>query len=81
MEELVKIGTVESVKENRAKVRFKGKATSSAELTILKNSATATGHSEQHYHGVPMWRPMVGQKVVCLMLPNGNGQGFILGGI
>lgn len=81
MEEIVKIGTVESVHGNRARVRFRGKATSSAELTILKNSSTVTGYAEQHCHGVIMWKPEVGQKVVCLLIHNGNGQGFILGGI
>ena len=81
MEELIKIGTVESVSGRRAKVRFKGKATSSSELTVLKNSATMTGYADQHSHGISLWVPAVGQKVVCLMLPNGNGQGFIVGAI
>ena len=27
------------------------------------------------------WLPYVGQKVVCLFLPGGDGDGFILGGI
>ena len=81
MDDLIKIGTVESVSGNRAKVRFTGKATSSAELTILKNSATITGYAVDHRHGISMWYHTVGQKVVCLMIPRGNGQGFIVGGI
>lgn len=81
MEELIKIGTVESVSGKRAKVRFKGKATSSAELTILQNTAELTGYADSHRHTVSRWVPTVGQKVVCLMIPGGNGQGFIVGAI
>lgn len=79
MEDLVRIGTVESVSGKRAKVRFQGKATSSSELTVLKNTPGTTGYADSHGHSISRWVPEIGAKVVCLMIPGGNGQGFVLG--
>jgi len=65
--ESVKIGTVETVSGKRAKVRFRGQE-AVQELTVLKT-------------GDARYVPEIGEKVVCLLLPYGGGQGFIVGGI
>ena len=65
--ETVKIGTVESVNGNRAKVRFQRERTASAELTVLRTDEESR------------WVPKPGEKVVCLM--QSGGTGFIAGAI
>ena len=83
MDGIVKIGTVESINGRRCKVRMSGSRTALAELTILKNGATYTGYAGDpyHYHGIAEWKPAIGDKVVCLMIQESLGQGFILGAI
>ncbi len=83
MEGIVKIGTVESVSGRRCKVRMRGSRTTLAELTILKNGAVYTGYAgnPSHSHGMAEWTPAIGDKVVCLMIQDGVGQGFVLGAI
>lgn len=77
----MKIGMVENVSKGRARVRFRGEKTASAELTVLKNTPWATGSADGHSHTVGRWMPDVGGKVVCLMIPGGYGQGFVIGEI
>ncbi|MBQ9269662.1 MAG: hypothetical protein IJ206_09125 [Oscillospiraceae bacterium] len=79
----MKIGTVESVNGRRCKVRLRGSRTALAELTILKNGATYTGYGGDpyHSHGISAWTPTYGDEVVCLMIQDGAGQGFVLGAI
>lgn len=83
MDGIVKIGTVESVNGRRCKVRMSGNRTALAELTILKNGATFTGYAgdTSHCHGIAEWKPAIGDKVVCLMIQESLGQGFVLGAI
>ena len=75
LEHVVRIGIVSSI-ENEAqrlvRVAFPGyndKVTNS--LKVVSNT-----HSE-----LKQWIPIVGQLVLCLFLPNGNGDGFVLGGL
>jgi phage baseplate assembly protein gpV len=44
---------------------------------------THDGKTESHTHELTItpWLPNVGQLVVCLYLPNGESDGFVLGGI
>lgn len=83
MNTFMKIGTVESVSGRRCKVRLTGKRTALAEMTVLKNGATATGYAgdPSHRHDIGVWTPAIGDKVVCLMIEDGAGQGFVLGSI
>lgn len=41
------------------------------------------GHNESHTHKVVVspWLPYVGQFVLCIYLPNGESDGFVIGGI
>jgi hypothetical protein len=94
---LVRVGTVSSVSGNTARVAFADKQDSagsphiSAPLQVLKNApfiptqdvAQQTEIAEGHRHGVTItpWMPKVGELVVCLFLPNGGGDGFVLGTI
>lgn len=83
MHELIKIGTVEKVSGKRATVRFQGAGIAVAELTVLQNTPgeTGAGGEDHHSHRVSRWTPTPGGKVVCMMIPNGNGQGFVIGEI
>ena len=83
MQNIVKRGTVESVSGNREKVRMKGTNTALVELTTLKNGGAYTGYGgyPSHSHNVERWTPSVGDEVVCLMIQEGAGQGYILGAI
>lgn len=68
----IRTGWVSSVNilNSTARVTFKdkGDAFVSAPLKIVKNQLTP-------------WLPFIGQYVLCIFLPNGDGDGFILGGI
>lgn len=69
--ETVKIGTVESVTGRRCKVRMPGTYTVLAEMTVLRTVENGNGP----------WIPSIGDRVVCLMIQNGAGQGFVIGAI
>jgi hypothetical protein len=88
--ELIKVGVVETVSGSKAKVRFVGKRTTSMELVILDNTWHETeeqgggsGYAEfdTHRHDIKRWVPEVGDHVLCILLPNGHGQGYILGSV
>ena len=94
-EEYIKVGTVEAVEGTRVTVRFEGKG-DTATLSALDNrtklengeawtqyAAGGTGEAEyaSHRHGIARWVPEVGDRVVCLMLMHGQGQGFVVGTI
>jgi hypothetical protein len=44
---------------------------------------THEGETESHTHEITItpWLPRVGQLVLCLYLPNGESDGFVIGGI
>jgi hypothetical protein len=88
--ELIKVGTVEVVRGTKARVRFKGKGTTSMDLTILDNTQNFTveasggsgyGEFASHSHRIKRWVPSIGDSVLCIMIPNGNGQGFVIGSV
>ena len=93
--DLIQVGTVEAVDGIRVSVRFKGKKNTDV-LTCLDcvsvpgNGERYTGYTSggsgyaefaEHRHKIPRWIPPVGARVVCLMLPDGQGQGFVIGAI
>jgi len=72
-----------------------GKPFISAPLKVLSNSpfipavgvtqetqaASVNGTSHKHELGIKPWLPFIGQLVLCVYLPNGESDGFVLGGI
>ncbi|MBE6012079.1 MAG: hypothetical protein E7234_05930 [Lachnospiraceae bacterium] len=71
LKNVVRIGNVSSIntQDRTARVIFTDKSDLvSGHLKIIKNQETP-------------WIPEIGQMVLCIYLPNGNGDGFILGGI
>lgn len=58
------------------------------ETTLTYGVQEAEGHThegktESHTHGVTVapWLPSPGETVLCVFLPNGDGDGFVIGGI
>lgn len=51
--------------------------------TQPKGGGSGTAAYEEHAHDliISPWLPYIGQFVVCLYLPNGESDGFVLGGI
>lgn len=44
-------------------------------------SGDAAFESHTHELKILPWLPRVGQMVLCIMLPNGDGDGFVIGGM
>jgi phage baseplate assembly protein gpV len=66
----VRIGTVHSIDDEKktARVKFEDKGGMiSGGLHVLKRKDD--------------WMPEVGQMVFCIMIPDGEGDGFVIGGI
>lgn len=95
LENMVRIGTVSSVNaENRtARVNFADKNNLvSGELKVIKNPPNITvkeieltygTETQEHTHEIIIspWLPSVGDLVLCIYLPNGGSDGFVMGGI
>ncbi len=97
LKNLVRKGTVHSVDTDRlkARVKFGDKGgIISAELHILTASGIVVpyagerkgdrvGETQGHDHKAYLapWVPQHGDLVLCLMVPDGDGEGYILGGI
>lgn len=69
--DMVKTGMVESVDGRRCRVRMQGSNSVLAEMTVLRTIEDENGP----------WLPQVGDRVVCLMIQHGAGQGFVIGAI
>ena len=70
LEDMIRKGTVQSVNsgELKARVKFGDKGgIISGDLHILDTGTN--------------WTPEIGSMVLCLMIPGGDGEGYILGGI
>ena len=67
---IVRIGIVSSVNNEKrtARVKIPDQGFVSGDLCVLRNTASP-------------WIPEIGQWVLCIFKPNGDGDGFILGGI
>ncbi len=87
LKNIVRIGEVSSVNsENKtARVIFKDKQNMiSGPLRVVDNKASViTEEAQSHIHSCDetQWLPKVKETVLCLYLPNGESDGFILGGI
>lgn len=71
---LIRIGRVSSVDPGNATARvvFESQGVVSYELPVLQR---------QTLKNKDYWMPDVGEYVVCIFLPTGNAEGFILGAI
>lgn len=51
--------------------------------TELKGGGSGMTAYEEHKHELIIcpWLPSVGQFVLCIFLPNGEGDGFVIGGV
>ncbi|GAV21616.1 phage baseplate assembly protein V [Carboxydothermus pertinax] len=74
LKSLIKIGRVSSVNPNTATARvlFEAQGLVSHDLPVLQR---------QTLRNKDYWLPDVGEYVVCIFLPTGNADGFILGSI
>ncbi|MDD3040504.1 hypothetical protein [Bacteroides sp.] len=70
-----------------ARVKIQDTGTVTGDLKIVQNKPTVVielekGTCEGEFKAVVSpWKPTVGQWVVCIFKPDGDGDGFILGGI
>lgn len=89
LKSVVRTGIVSSVNSENmtAKVHIQQQGITSDDLKIIQNTPTVeieleSGTCEGKFKAVVSpWKPTVGQWVVCLFKPDGDGDGFILGGI
>lgn len=95
LKNIIKIGTVHSIDHSKrvARVKFQDKGNLiSAPLKVVKNQPTISlkgteleysGERKTHTHTIEItpWMPRVGEMVVCIFIPDGDGDGFVLGGI
>lgn len=97
LKNMVRKGKVQSVDQEKmkARVKFEDKGgIVSGELHILirpryvvpsegakagSKTATAEGHSHAAY--ITNWVPEIGSMVLCIMIPDGDGEGYIIGGV
>lgn len=68
LKDMVRIGIISSVNQSQktARVKIQDQGTITDDLKIVQN--------------IP-WIPVVGQWVLCIFKPGGDGDGFIIGGI
>lgn len=89
LKDMVRVGVVSSVNSASmtARVKIQEQGIVTGDLKIAQNAPTAeiemiSGTCEAKYKViVEPWTPKVGEWVLCLFLPGGEGDGFILGGI
>ncbi len=95
LKNMVRKGTVQSVDSAamKARVKFgdKGGIVSGALHILVRHrmvvpakteiSGDKTRHESGHSHEayITEWLPEVGDMVLCLMMPDGDGEGYILG--
>lgn len=87
LKDIVQIGIVSSVNAmgTTARVKLQDQGIVSGDLVVLQNLPKAEMKGDGGLEGceveIKPWVPEVGQWVLCLFKPDGEGDGFILGGI
>ncbi len=73
LKDIVRVGIVSSVNSGdmTARVKIQEQGIVTGDLKVVENTP----------EGVEGWKPEVGQWVLCIFKPDGDGDGFILGGI
>lgn len=89
LKDMVRVGIVSSVNSGNmsARVKIQDQGIVTGDLKIVQNTPTTeikiTGGTcgAECKAVVKPWIPKVGQWVLCIFMPDGEGDGFILGGI
>lgn len=88
LKNIVRVGIVSKVNsENKtARVQIPEQGIVTSELKIVQNMLKIEIKNKDDTPSdcsveIEQWLPQVGQWVVCLFYPDGDGDGFILGGI
>ncbi len=88
LKNIVRVGIVSKVNsENKtARVQIPEQGIVTSELKIVQNMPKIEIKNKDDIPSdcsveIEQWLPQVGQWVVCLFYPDGDGDGFILGGI
>lgn len=73
LKDIVRVGIVSSVNavSMTARVKIQDQGIVTGDLKVVQNPP----------EGLEPWKPKVGQWVLCIFKPDGEGDGFILGGI
>lgn len=73
LKDIVRVGIVSSVNAGNmtARIKIQDQGIVTGDLKIVENPPK----------GLEAWIPKVGQWVLCIFKPDGEGDGFILGGI
>lgn len=89
LKNIVRLGTVQSVNASKmtARVKFKDKGgITSGDLRIIKRPVYVVPAMESGAEGQTAkttlkteWTPGVNDMVLCIMVPDGDGDGFIIG--
>ena len=97
LKNIIRKGSVQSVdaRSKKARVKFgdKGGIISGDLFILIRNRyivpseaeksgsmvKTEQGHTHKAY--LTQWIPEIGSMVLCLMIPDGDGEGYILGGV
>lgn len=69
LKNIVQIGIVSSVNPKNCTARVHNEITSGELSVLVRGSFSAKDY----------WMPTPGEQVLCIMMPNGNTQGFIVG--
>ena len=73
LKDIVRVGIVSSVNAGKmtARIKIQDQGIVTGDLKIVQNPPK----------GLEPWIPKVGQWVLCIFKPEGEGDGFIIGGI
>ncbi len=82
LKDIVRIGQVSKVNagEMTARVQIPDQGIVTGDLRIVKRPPTVECETGCKIKAKP-WIPTVGQWVLCIFKPDGEGDGFIIGGI
>lgn len=84
LQSMVRVGVISNVNAGNltARVKYVQQETMSGEMRLLQNHPD---HCTEKYQcpscGKCKWIPEPGEYVLCLLIPGGDGDGVILGGI
>lgn len=89
LKDMVRVGVVSKVNPGSmtARVKIQDQGIVTGDLKIVQNQPTAEieiisgSCSAEREVKIKPWIPKVGQWVLCIFKPDGEGDGFILGGI
>lgn len=89
LKDIIRVGIVSKVNAGSmtARVKIQDQGIITGDLKIVQNTPSAeieieSGDCTAEYKAIiKPWIPKVGQWVVCIFKPDGEGDGFILGGI